>query len=293
MKPLASAPPPAAPPLVRGRILAFAREPGRALPYFLYAPESAKPGAPIFVCVHGLARNAVSHVMRFRRHAEKAGAICLAPYFSKRRHRHFQRLAPGRNGDLPDVALNAALDEAARMLNRPPGPAHFFGYSGGGQFVHRYAMLHPERVTRAVLAAPGWFTFPDEAAPFPLGLAAAGGRAAIAIERFLAIPVSVIVGERDCERDAALNKSEIVDRAQGANRIERARNWVAAIAAAGVRRGVDAKAKLLMLPRAGHCFEQGMDRRGLGEMTFRELFPDSPAGVAMLRPSLLAARERR
>lgn len=275
----------------RGRVLSLTRQSGRDLPYFLYAPASAGPGAELFVSVHGLARNAVSHVMRFRKYAERAGAVLIAPFFSKDQHRLFQRLAPGAGGRRPDAALNAAIEEVERMLKRPPAPAYFFGYSGGGQFVHRYAMRHPARVKSAVLAAPGWFTFPNPETPFPHGLAPSSGEADIDIDRFLTIPLSVVVGEEDVERDGALNKSEIIDKAQGRNRLERATNWVAAMGEAGARRGLAPNVTLILLRRAGHGFEQNMDKRGLGEAVFRELFA-RPSRAA--RPPLAApSRERR
>ena len=35
---------------------------------------------------------------------------------------------------------------------------NLFGFSGGAQFAHRYAMAHPGSVNALVLTAPGWFT---------------------------------------------------------------------------------------------------------------------------------------
>lgn len=257
----------------RGRILSLTDGENGAAPYFLYAPRSAGPNAALLVTVHGLARNAISHITRFRDLAEKAGVICLAPFFSKRDHRRFQRLAPGRDGRRPDQALQAAIDDAGRRLQCSFKQARMFGYSGGGQFVHRYAMRYPERVKRAVLAAPGWFTFPDPTAPFPYGLAASDGCPKIDFDGFLRIPITVIVGENDTERDQALNKSPIIDRMQGFDRLERARNWIAAMSAACAERGRPPNIDLAVLSRAGHCFEHNMDRRGLGDFVFRALFP--------------------
>lgn len=263
-----------------GRIHSAPRAGCRPLPYFLYVPQTVTRETTLFVSVHGLARNAVSHIMRFRALAEAAGIACLAPYFSRADHHRFQRLAPGRDGVRPDEALNAVIDEATALLGRSMAPACFFGYSGGGQFVHRYAMRHPARVSAAVLAAPGWFTFPDEATPFPHGLAAGKTAPAIDIEPFLRIPVSVVVGDRDTLRDEALNKSPSIDRVQGENRLERARNWVAAMAAACAARNLRPSAELLVLPQAGHCFEQNMDRRGLGDLVFERLFAPDQGMIA-------------
>jgi pimeloyl-ACP methyl ester carboxylesterase len=40
------------------------------------------------------------------------------------------------------------------------GPALFFGISGGAQFAHRYAIVRPENVAAASIAAPGSVTLP-------------------------------------------------------------------------------------------------------------------------------------
>jgi poly(3-hydroxybutyrate) depolymerase len=53
--------------------------------------------------------------------------------------------------------------EVLSLTNASPGPLHLSGYSGGGQFVHRFMLVHPGRVARVAVGAAGWYTFPDPA----------------------------------------------------------------------------------------------------------------------------------
>ncbi|KAJ5726846.1 hypothetical protein N7493_005873 [Penicillium malachiteum] len=71
-----------------------------------------------------------------------------------------------------DLALLAMLDEIAP---RWPGIAtdkvFMLGFSGGGQFVHRFLYLHPERLLAVSVGAPGRATVLDERYQWPLGIA--------------------------------------------------------------------------------------------------------------------------
>ena len=105
---------------------------------------------------------------------------------------------------------------------------YLFGYSGGGQFAHRYAMANPERVAGVVIGAAGWYTMPQNNCSFPHGVAPCRDLPNLRFDSasFLRVPMTVIVGDRDCDRDHGLNKSARVDRLQGRTRIERALTWV-------------------------------------------------------------------
>jgi len=57
------------------------------IPYFIYAPRTASASAPLFVSVHGIARNAAEHAIRFRPIADRYGAILVAPLLVRLQHR--------------------------------------------------------------------------------------------------------------------------------------------------------------------------------------------------------------
>ncbi|NEX93728.1 hypothetical protein [Caulobacter sp. 17J65-9] len=241
--------------------------------YFLYVPRTAPArDAPMVVSVHGIARNAVEHAFRFRDWAERTGCVLVAPLFRRDRFGQYQQLLPGGAGLLrADLMLHAIADEVARITGADAGRLHMFGFSGGGQFVHRFAMAWPERVATAVVGAAGWYTAPDPARRYPWGLGVEGGSTELRFEpeRFLKVPAHVIVGARDVERDPALRKSKRLDRLQGRNRVERGRRWIEAMRAAAESRGLDAeKFSFTELPGADHSFTAAATRWGLGEQVF-------------------------
>jgi pimeloyl-ACP methyl ester carboxylesterase len=155
-----------------------------------------------------------------------------------------------------------------------------FGYSGGAQFAHRYLMAHPERVARAAFAAAGWYTFPDDAQRFPYGIRPIRSLRGVTFnpEKFLRVPVNVLVGERDVD-SAKLRRTERTNAQQGANRVERARNWVAAMRAASAVYGIDPRTELTLVPEVDHSFDRFCREGALVDRVFAALFPGNVAGL--------------
>ncbi len=90
-------------------------------------------------------------------------------------------------------------------------------------------------------------------------------------EEFLRVPTTVFVGEHD-DSDAHPRRSERIDRQQGVTRVERARNWVAAMRAAADTYQLDALVSYQEITATDHDFEQLMKRGALGESVFKSLF---------------------
>lgn len=129
------------------------------------------------------------------------------------------------------------------------------GYSGGAQFVHRYAMFWPHRVRSLLVAAAGWYTMPDPAQSFPYGFAApANDLIAPDLDAFLRIPALAIVGAEDRLRDEALRCNDHLDAEQGLTRLARAECWVASCIAEAWRRGLQTTHRFEMVGGVGHEF---------------------------------------
>lgn len=244
--------------------------------YFLYVPGSGGRQAPIFVSVHGLSRNASKHAKRFAPYCEAHNAVLVAPVFHKRRAADYQRLGrPGR-GSRADKVLESILEEVTQLTGASSGPIHLFGFSAGAQFAHRFAMAYPHRVARVVVAAAGWYTFPDAGQRFPYGIRA--GRALEGVhfdpEAFLQVPITVIVGEQD-NTTAGLRRTERVNRQQGTSRVERSRNWVNAMQAAARAHHLTPLVRLESIPGGNHSFTKLMKTDGLAGRVFAALFDES------------------
>lgn len=257
--------------------------------YLRFLPTEVDPQRPPLVCVHGIGRDAEGHLAAFTDWAERTGTMVLAPLFDRRRYRGYQRLKSSNRTLHPAAALDAILEETVGTRR-----CLMYGFSGGAQFAHRYALVRPERVAGMALAAAGWYTFPSAVASFPYGLAAGRLPAALAIDfpSFLQLPKCVLVGDRDVERDPSLRSNRVLDREQGDNRLARATAWVAAINRAGAKAPPAPSCRLVVVPGVGHDWQECYERGGLHEHVtrfFDELCPTRQQAPRRVDPVRAAA----
>ena len=238
-----------------------------ALEYLLYVPESAPSDSPILVVVHGISRSADEQISFFIPFAEAHGFTLVAPYFSEEDYPDYQRLGRRGRGLRADLALEQLLTTLPRSLENER--VFLFGFSGGAQFVHRFVMAHSEQVIAAVVAAAGWYTFPDSSVAYPYGLRLDGTLPAVQMNPggFLEVPTLAVVGSDDTDRDANLRRSRAIDRRQGRNRVERAQRWIAEMSEAAERRTLETPFRLAILEDCDHSFENCMNT-GMGELIF-------------------------
>ena len=248
----------------RGRIIARALKSDPKVPYYFYVPRFVRPGARPLVTVHGISRNAVQHLASFAPFAEETGRIVIAPLFTEAHCRRYQQVVVG--DCRADDALGAVLEEVAAETAVSVDKIDLFGFSGGAQFAHRFAMLYPDRVERLALASAGWYTFPTTDDSFPYGLAPGKKNARYmrnALEGFLQIPTLVMVGEWDVERDSGLRKNRIVDRRQGLTRVERAARWTSAVRKVAAEQGVRPEIRFETIDGCGHSFNDCVEWGGM------------------------------
>ena len=244
--------------------------------YFIYVPEVCAESAPVLVAVHGISRNAREQARAFAPLAERYGIVVVAPLFPKSRFPSYQQLGIARDSVFPrpDFALDQILREVTDLTGARTERFHLFGYSGGGQFTHRYAMANPERVQAAVMGAPGWYTFPDTTVDYPRGTRPQSAAKLLRFEanRYLRVPMAVLVGAADHQRDSALNQSTGLELQQGVNRLERGRAWVEAMRSEARARNLDTAYEFETLPDCGHSFEECVASGQLAWRAFQFLF---------------------
>ncbi|MCF6237737.1 MAG: hypothetical protein L3J79_02815 [Candidatus Marinimicrobia bacterium] len=244
--------------------------------YFAYIPESYQGDNQILYTIHGISRNAEEHIQGFISQAERRGIILIAPLFLKENSPRYQQLGTNSQQQRADMAFDRVLQDVQEWLNLPPAPMRIFGFSGGGQFVHRYAMFYPKRVARMVLAAPGWYTFPDPDRKYPYGLKSTRDwpKLKFSLEKFLQIPTMVMTGEVDDLRDKDLNKAREIDSFQGLNRIERAERWINANRNLARAYNIPANFLVESIPNASHNYESYMGHPPFAERIFDFLFAE-------------------
>lgn len=243
---------------------------------WLALPRTITPDAPPLVAIHGIRRGAALQADMFAARATALGRPVIAPVFDKAQWLGYQQAFLCGRADLALLDLLLALRTEGIVQSEK---LDLFGFSGGAQFVHRFAMLHPERVSRLSVASPGWYTFPDRAA-YPYGLwprpdhaDAWSYRMVANLDRFLALPMNVCVGEKDCIRDKNTRSGTAIDAQQGLHRLDRARRWSTAIRTAAKELKIKPDVSLHVLKDCGHDFETCVTRGGLDMI----VVPDEPA----------------
>lgn len=107
-----------------------------------------------------------------------------------------------------DLVLNAMVDQVAAEAGCPDCGLLLHGYSGGGQFAHRYWLLHPERLRAVVIGAPGEVTLLDDQAPWWPGVRDTPERfgRAVDVPAVRQVAGCLLVGEHDVETDELMDQ---------------------------------------------------------------------------------------
>ncbi|SHE23413.1 hypothetical protein [methanotrophic endosymbiont of Bathymodiolus puteoserpentis (Logatchev)] len=258
------------------RIRLYASEHYPEFNYHIYAPSYGAEGLPVLVAVHGISHRAKEQARAFSAYAEQYGFVVVAPLFGRKNFPAYQRLGISKQS-VPcysDIALNALLGELGKHTGALTQKVSLFGYSAGGQFVHRYAMAYPERVHAVVTGAAGWYTFPDVHKSFPRGVCNRSKLRTLELkpEQFLKIPMATLVGGEDNQNDSAFKRSASLDLQQGITRIERAERWVKAMQEMAIHYGFNTRYEHNIMPLCGHSFSDCVEYGNLPEKVVNFLF---------------------
>lgn len=258
---------------LRARVVLRTLRGPQPLRYYVFVPERVERSGKIVALIHGVSRNAREQALAFALRARRSGVTIVAPLFARESCRDYQQLGWTGNGWRADRLLDAVIDEVAADTGADANRFSLFGYSGGAQMAHRYALAHPARVARLAACAAGYYTMPHDAALFPYGLdcsalaAPDGERLHFNVDAFLRIPILAVVGNRDKQRDRKLRSGPEIDAAQGRHRKSRARRWVKELEAAALQRSIPGSFTYAGIPKAGHDFADCV-RRGLLDLVW-------------------------
>lgn len=253
--------------------------------YCLYVPPAVAQGRKValLVAVHGTTRTSF---LEFRDGFAEFGrwndVAVLCPVFpigvrgdgARSGYKYM------REGDIRyDEVLLAMVAEVAEKYGQDWSRFAIFGFSGGGHFAHRFAILHPRLLWAASVGAPGSVTLLDAGRDWWVGIRDLKQRFGVEFDAaaLAGLPVQVIVGDADLETWEITHKPGGTYWMEGANdagrtRPERARALAESFRAAGVRVQFD------LLPGVSH------DRRKvLGKVQ------DFLAAVLVERRALLQA----
>ncbi len=146
--------------------------------FALYVPKKPRD---ILILVHGypwpdgsrtmsqLADHVANYANRWRSFADEQHLVLLVPAFGSAEFLGYRELF-GQRVDA-DEFVNLLVDEYGHaLIENFEGKFYLYGHSAGGQFASRYAVVHPERLKKVVLSAPGRYAFPDPDLPWPYGM---------------------------------------------------------------------------------------------------------------------------
>ena len=247
-------------------------------PAYVYVPEKLfrhpEHQARVLAIFHGddgiydddESNNAVIDLLfMWRSFADRQGWILVAPKFRESQYRNdHQRFNVGAKRS--DLAFNQWMDKLAdSALNVDVKQLYLFGFSGGGQFVHRYAAFYPNRVAAAVASSSGWYLWPDTNIAYPVGIKE-GSYPADLSPSFTDLcrgNLLTVVGEGDFRiPEPTQYNAYDLHQWQGGSRVERARNWVNAVKLAN-RSMNHCGLELVVLPNLGHDTDMNMVERSI------------------------------
>ncbi len=190
-----------------GQTAIFASSADPRLHMVLYVPPTAADGRKLdlLVAVHGTGRtSAIDFRDGFAEFGLYNDCAILCPIFpvgvlgdGARSGYKFLQEADIRY----DQVVIAMVEEMGQKYGQDWSKFAMFGFSGGGHFTHRFAILHPEKLWAASIGAPGSVTLLDTTRDWWVGIGDLEERFGKAFqhEELAKIPVHMVVGDADLE----------------------------------------------------------------------------------------------
>jgi poly(3-hydroxybutyrate) depolymerase len=190
-----------------GRSTIFASRADPRFSYCTYAPPltgNEQHAKALVVVVHGTGRAFTEYRDAFAEFAKWNDCIVLCPLFpagpqgdgNRDGFKHLQE------GDIRyDRILLDMVDEVAAKFGADFSKFALFGFSGGGQFVNRFGLLHPERLWALSIGAPGSVTLLDFNQDWWVGVRDFADRFGrpLNLDALKALPVHMVAGKADLE----------------------------------------------------------------------------------------------
>lgn len=189
-----------------GRTPFYACQYDQRFSYCLYVPRNYDENKkyPLVVIIHGTERASQQYRDKFIDFAKSTNTIILAPLFpcgviepADMDNYKFIKFHDIRF----DMVLLSMIDDVALRYSIIKEKFLMHGFSGGGQFAHRFFYLHPDRLLGVSIGSPGRITYLDTSKAWFNGIAdfeEQFGRP-ININELKKVPVQMVVGSKDIE----------------------------------------------------------------------------------------------
>jgi poly(3-hydroxybutyrate) depolymerase len=233
----------------------------RPVTVYTYLPRRADPRtAPIVFVLHGFHRGAQRYRDDWAKHADQIGFIVVAPLFDQKTWGNDYAYPPmrGKDGGPADpeqtsFALIEHLFDGVKAATGNTQPRYLiYGFSEGGQFVHRLVLTQPEaRYARAVIGTPGWYTMPDFDVAWPYGLKHTRTDRA-ALKKIFERDVVLLLGSADTDPNHPDLSRKAKSMAEGPHRVARGQNFFKQAEARAAELKAQFAWRLQMVPGVAH-----------------------------------------
>lgn len=239
---------------------------GEIIELHTYKPSQYADG-PILLVLHGLGANASGYRDYAIPLADARGFLVVAPLFDRKRFPVWRyqtggivrnQRAEGEFAVEPEAqwmgrTFLAIINAVRTAENRPDLSYSLIGHSAGGQTLSRFAAFVPHQARHIIIANPSTYLWPSREERFPFGFGGLPGKMVddTALQRYLAQPVTLLLGTADNQRGGDLNVTAGAER-QGSNRLERGHNAYRAAQQLARDRGWAFNWRLVEVPDVGH-----------------------------------------
>jgi len=220
--------------------------------------------------MHGHRRHADTYRDDWILKAESKHVVLLAPLFSENDYPNPSGYPWGNvvNSDgEPNESelwtfkvLERLFDRFREMTGNRTSEYFLYGHSAGAQFIHRMILFLPNaRIHSAVAANAGWYVLPSFSQCFPYGLSHSPATPEL-LKEALQRPLTILAGDEDVDAEDPLLRNTRKARAQGKNRLERARTFIRKSKRTALKLSVPFKWNFEIVPGAAHSNKQMIER---------------------------------
>ena len=231
---------------------------------YTYLPVEGATELPLIFVMHGNSRNVINNCGYWGESARKFEFIVVCPEFNEAdfpgsaNYQNGMMFTGGQYADSAKWTYNL-IEEIFSYLKQNNVTSYetygIYGFSAGGQFVHRYALYtNPKRASLIIAGGSGWYTLPNYSENYPYGLNNSPFIESSLNEKFQ-LPLVVMIGENDTNpNDSDLRKTVQAMR-QGQHRFARAKNFYQLATIKAAELGVDFEWIFTTVPNVGHTSE--------------------------------------
>jgi len=203
----------------------------RPILVFTYRPAAWNTSGPILIIMGGS-----GELDSWIPYGERYSALIIAPEFS---HQYYPTDNWFQLGNMINetgsfnnrsnwtlTAIEHLFDDVRSRTGAKQNTYLLYGFSAGGQFVHRLVTFLPDaRYSRAVAGSPGVYVMPNYTIPFAFGLRGSPLPESD-LRRVFSRKLIIMSGDRDTNpNDPSLANFPLAE-AEGSNRFERAKNYI-------------------------------------------------------------------